>query len=93
MPMQTLLMFGSFTVGVIGFVCFVLLVVLYTAHDRRQQRRHKKTETDKADLTILFQTMRDVIRQQKELAKQFNADLETKMNGVQHILTQTLEKK
>lgn len=92
MTMQTLLMFGSFAVGVIGFACFLLLVALYTAHDRRQRRIHKRTETDKADLTILFQTMRDVIRQQKELARQFNADLEGKMEVVRQILSQTLEK-
>lgn len=92
MTMQTILMLGSFAVGVIGFACFVLLIALYTAHDRRQRRLYKRMETDKADLTILFQTMRDVIRQQKELARQFNVDLEGKMDAVRQILTQTLEK-
>lgn len=92
MTMQTILMFGSFAVGVIGFACFLLLTALYTAHDRRQRRLHKRTETDKADLTILFQTMRDVIRQQKDLARQFNTDLEGKMEVARQILSQTLEK-
>lgn len=92
MTMQTILMFGSFTVGVIGFACFLLLIALYSANDRRQRRLYKRTETDKADLTILFQTMRDVIRQQKELARQFNSDLEGKMEVVRQILSQTLEK-
>ncbi|MBP8128547.1 MAG: hypothetical protein KA184_03130 [Candidatus Hydrogenedentes bacterium] len=90
--LQTLLMWASFGVGIIGCASFAVLVVAYAANERRQQQRRRQTETDKAEITILFQTMRDVVRQQKDLARQFNTDLENKIAGVKQVLAQSLEK-
>lgn len=90
--LQTLLMWACFGVGIIGCVSFAVLVAAYSANERRQLRRRRQTETDKAEITILFQTMRDVVRQQKDLARQFNTDLENKIAGVKQVLAQSIEK-
>lgn len=92
MTLQEIIVMASFSFGVLGLLSFALLVILYTRQERRQRRARKNTDTDKADLTILFQTMRDVVGQQKELARQFNTDLESKLNAVKQILAQSLEK-
>lgn len=44
------------------------------------------TETDLANMMILFQTMRDVLTEQKELARQFNASLDDKVTMVRKLV-------
>lgn len=92
MPLQHVIMFACVGLGLTAAVSFVLLVVLYAVQEHRQKAQLARTDADKSEITILFQTMRDVVGQQKELAKQFNSDLDAKMGVVKQILAQSLEK-
>lgn len=44
------------------------------------------TQTDLANMMILFQTMRDVLAEQKDLARQFNASLDDKVTVVRKLV-------
>lgn len=81
-------------IGIAAFalLCFVLLVVMYWNNERKQRARRHQTRADIADLSILFQTMRDIISQQKTLAKQFNQELDKKMQWVKQVLARGMEK-
>lgn len=92
MSLQQLIQFGSLGLGAVATVSFAVLAGLYAYNERRRRAQLENTEADKAEITILFQTMRDVVGQQKSLARQFNQDLDAKMNVVKHILAQSLEK-
>ncbi|MFP4499701.1 MAG: DUF6115 domain-containing protein [Candidatus Hydrogenedentota bacterium] len=92
MTLQQLIMWASLGVGATSAVCFLLLVMLYTAKERRTRNERAEADTDKAEVTILFQTMRDVVKQQKDLARQFNSDLDAKMEVIKKILSQSLER-
>ena len=87
-----LVQYLSIVIGVAASVCFVLLVALYRRKEARDRTRAKQTKADIADMTILFQTMRDIIKQQKELARDFNNKLDTKMSVVKQILAQGMER-
>ncbi|MCF6284638.1 MAG: hypothetical protein L3K26_05570 [Candidatus Hydrogenedentes bacterium] len=72
-------------------VAFYLAVVLIR-REKKADQRLKQARADITDMTILFQTMRDIIGQQKKLAREFNDELEHKMGQVKHILNQGMEK-
>lgn len=80
-----LLALGSFAVAV-----FFGVLIRHT--EKKADQRLKQARADITDMTILFQTMRDIIGQQKALAKDFNEELEHKMEQVKHILNQGMEK-
>jgi hypothetical protein len=69
-----------------------LLVVLYWRNEQRERARHRQTRADITDMTILFQTMRDIIGQQKAMARSFNEEMEKKMALVRQILSQGMER-
>jgi uncharacterized protein YoxC len=69
-----------------------LLVVWYNQNEKRERNRLAQTKADIADMSILFQTMRDIMHQQKELARDFNQEIEKKMSLVRQVLSATLEK-
>lgn len=71
---------------------FLLLSAWYWRAERRRQYRQAQTKADIADIMILFQTMRDVISQQKSLARDFNQELDRKMSLVKEVLAKSLEK-
>lgn len=73
-------------------LAFGLLVFFYQRHERRERERIHQTKADIADIMILFQTMRDVIMQQKNLARDFNQELDRKMALVKEVLAKSLEK-
>lgn len=76
--------------GSIGVVVF--LIVMFRRNERKTEERLRQARADITDMTILFQTMRDIIGQQKALAKDFNEELEHKMGQVKHILNLGMEK-
>jgi len=78
--------------GIISTGCFVVLALLYWRREKSASVRLSQAKTEVADMTMLFQTMRDVVGQQKQLAKQFNEELDQKVNAVKQILSQALEK-
>jgi hypothetical protein len=92
MPLQQVIMLACVGLGLTAGASFVLLVVLYALEERRRKAQLARTDADKSEITILFQTMRDVVGQQKDLAKQFNNDLDAKMGVVKQILAQSLDK-
>ncbi len=77
----------------LAFLAIALaLVVVLHQREKKADLRLKQARADITDMTILFQTMRDIIGQQKKLAKEFNVELEHKMGQVKHILNQGMEK-
>jgi gas vesicle protein len=90
--MQQIITIGSLALGAISAACFLLMAYLYYRNEQIQKNRLKRAEADMSDMMLLFQTMRDVIRQQKELAREFNQTLDSKMGAVKQILSQSLEK-
>jgi len=93
--MQSLLnvlQMGAYSLGVLALGCFLLLVITYRRNERRERARMQRTRHDIADMAILFQTMRDIIAQQKQLAREFNEELERKMDLVKQVLARGMEK-
>lgn len=70
----------------------ILILMLYVRNERRQRARFKQARADVADMTILFQTMRDVIAQQKTLAHNFNKEMDKKMALVKQVLAASMQK-
>lgn len=90
--MQLALYYFFMFAGISAMLAFVLLVFFYQRHERRERERIHQTKADIADIMILFQTMRDVIMQQKNLARDFNQELDRKMSLVKEVLAKSLEK-
>ncbi|MBI1317638.1 MAG: hypothetical protein GC168_01650 [Candidatus Hydrogenedens sp.] len=84
--------FALFAVGSVGWFCFALLAWWYWIKERNEKERIQRMKADVADMMLLFQTMRDVVSQQKKLAADFNQEIETKVGGVKKILATALEK-
>ncbi|MBI2424904.1 MAG: hypothetical protein HYV27_18905 [Candidatus Hydrogenedentes bacterium] len=80
----------SIAVGGSAVFCMMLMSWLYWRKERRLRQQEQQAKTNIADMAILFQTMRDIVRQQKSLAKEFNLELEEKSKGVQAILARGL---
>jgi len=78
--------------GLVATFAFILLVTVYMRREMRERGRFAQMQTDLSDMTALFRTMRDVITQQKALAREFNDELEKKMNLVKQVLARGMEK-
>lgn len=87
-----LLLYATWIGGAAALVAFVALVYLYRRNERKERFRLRQTKADIADIMILFQTMRDVTKQQKSLARDFNEEIDRKMGVVKEVLTRGLEK-
>ena len=90
--MQMIVAITLLGIAASAMLCFLLLIVLYSRKERRWRARLEQTKADIADLAILFQTMRDVITQQKSLAREFNQELEKKVSQVKQVLAKSIEK-
>lgn len=86
-PMTVMFFFALACLWAAGFLAYKL-----RQNEARTEQRLKQARADITDMTILFQTMRDIIGQQKSLAKDFNEELEHKMGQVKHILNLSMEK-
>jgi len=82
----------AMAIGGVALLCFLFFLWFYWRNEQRESGRLKQTKADIADMTILFQTMRDIIKQQKELARDFNHKLDTKMSVVKQVLSQGIER-
>lgn len=78
--------------AVVFFLVAAYLAIALHRREKKAEQRLKQARADITDMTILFQTMRDIIGQQKKLAREFNEELEHKMGQVKHILNQGMEK-
>ncbi|MBI5091412.1 MAG: hypothetical protein HZB26_03100 [Candidatus Hydrogenedentes bacterium] len=70
-----------FTVAQFIFLAasLVMAVILYRLIERERKQRLSNTQSDLTNMMILFQTMRDMLRQQKDLARQLNESLDKKV--------------
>lgn len=85
----------TFVMVVFALACAgaaIYLGVMLIRNEAKTEQRLRQARADITDMTILFQTMRDIIGQQKALAKDFNEELEHKMGQVKHILNLSMEK-
>jgi len=78
--------------GVIATGCLGVLLMLYRQKEREQRNRLDRAETDMAEVVVLFQTMRDILSQQKALAKEFNQEIDRKLAQVKQVLSQSMER-
>ena len=75
---------------VAGFVAVavacVLLLVLCRRETRARRTAHDRSRTDVANMVILLQTMRDMLDQQKTLAREFNQAVDHKVGAVRKVV-------
>lgn len=64
-------------------VIAVLLGIWWNDHRQRQLREHKKVEI--SELAMIFQTLRDVVAEQKLMAKEFNEYVEKKIAEIRAV--------
>ncbi len=79
-------------VGLIGLVVTSFLTLLYILFSDRGAGRGAASAQAQSDLTnmmILFQTMRDILTQQKDLAREFNISIDKKVNEVRRLIQST----
>lgn len=89
---QGALMGLFFFLALASLAIAVFFAYMIRRTEKKADQRLKQARADITDMTILFQTMRDIIGQQKSLARDFNEELEHKMGQVKHILNQGMEK-
>ncbi len=92
MTLQTAISYFFYGMASISVFCFLLLTMLYWKRERNESERLRKTRADIGDITIIFQTMRDIVDQQKTLAREFNEGLDKKMAVVKQVLGQSLSR-
>ncbi len=90
--MQTLIFYSLLIVSAIGWFAFAFFSFWYWQREQRERTRIRQTKADIADIMLLFQTMRDVVVQQKQLASDFNAELDRKVGGVKQVLSAAIDK-
>jgi len=76
--------------GAIGAV-FALLLLLYLRVRKLKQASEREPVQEFTNMLILVQTMREVIFQQKTLAREFNKHLEAKVNVVNEVMRRARE--
>ncbi len=84
---DVLISLGTASLGVALF----LLYVLYKREQHVTNRLTSERQDDLTNMIILFQTMRDLVRQQKELARNLNATLDKKVAIIRKAISETLD--
>ncbi len=92
MTIQAAISYFFYGMASISVFCFASLVLTYWKRERHEQDRQRKTRADIGDIAMIFQTMRDIVDQQKSLAREFNEDLDKKMAVVKQVLSQSLSR-
>ncbi len=78
---------GGLVVTVFG--CFGALVYFLWRDLRLGSRPPAHMQSDLTNMMILFQTMRDILTQQKDLAREFNISIDRKVNEVRKLIQST----
>ena len=78
------------TTGVLFFLQGVALVVIYVVKWRGARTGMGRGE-DQANMMILFQSMRDLLHEQKQLARQFNEDIDRKLTRINLVVHDALD--
>jgi hypothetical protein len=78
-------------IGLVGIVimCFGALVYFLAREMRVGGMSAAHSQTDLTNMMILFQTMRDILTQQKDLAREFNISIDKKVNEVRKLIQST----
>ena len=92
MTLQLLISYLFYATGFVAVSCFLLFSIMYWRREHNESRRMKKTHENIGDVTDLFQTMCGIVEQQKQLAREFNEDLDKKMQVVKQVLGQSLNR-
>lgn len=88
-PQQALVWLFTAASGAAVF-CFVLLVQWYWRRERMERERLRKARLELAELSILFQSIREVIAENKRVAAGFSRDVESRVEIVKDILRQSV---
>lgn len=80
-----------YTAGSVALLFAFVFYLLYRRAQRMRQPPPRDPQFDLANMRILFQTMRDVIEQQKDLARQLNEHIDKKIAYIKRIASKTLE--
>ncbi len=67
-------------------VCFGAIFFIMAREYRIGGVQPMHTNTDVTNMMILFQTMRDILTQQKDLAREFNISIDKKVNEVRRLV-------
>jgi len=67
-------------------VCFGAIFFIMAREYRVGGVQPMHTSTDVTNMMILFQTMRDILAQQKDLAREFNISIDKKVNEVRRLV-------
>ena len=67
-----------------------MLFFVYRLTQRERKQRLSNTQSDLTNMMILFQTMRDMLRQQKDLARQLNESLDKKVGMIRSAVDDAL---
>lgn len=78
-----------FTTGVVFVLQGAGLILLLVTRWRRRQT--DTLGTDHANMLILFQSMRDLLAEQKQLARQLNADIDRKLTRINLVVHDALD--
>lgn len=83
-----------YLLAVLGLVmivgaCFATLVYFLARESRLGGMSPAHTQSDLTNMMILFQTMRDILTQQKDLAREFNISIDKKVNEVRKLIQST----
>src|SRR5262245_54760559 len=73
----------------IGLIVLMFGIVIFIgASELKVARRESSSHSanDVTNMMILFQTMRDILTQQKDLAREFNISIDKKVNEVRRLL-------
>ena len=92
MPLQICVSYALYALGFFSAGCFSFFCILYWKRERAEKRRIAQTREGIEDVTGLFQTMRGIVEQQKQLAAAFNEDIDKKMQMVKQVLSQSLSR-
>lgn len=69
----------------------LLGVLAFVSAKRSQNPQERDPRSDLANMTILFQTMRDIVQQQKDLARQMNESLDRKVGLIRQVAAAAME--
>lgn len=83
MPIDQTFMIAVVILVFLSFGLFLVAVLLFS---RPNSSSNNAPQNDVTNMMILFQTMRDLLSEQKELARQFNHSIDQKVNEVRSLL-------
>lgn len=77
--------------GLVALIVTSFMTLIYILFSDRGPGRGSSanTQSDLTNMMILFQTMRDILTQQKDLAREFNISIDKKVNEVRRLIEST----